>query len=375
MAWAITLLFPLVLTAQNNDDLDNYIQRLREDKAGSLKETGYLSAGSDFLYGQDYFNAKSYSSAEWYFMEAVKKQKNNAFANYQLAISLLRQNDPNKKQQAQEFLNVAFQLNPSLKERYKKDVPGISNTLATNTPAPKDNPSTINKPGLTAYIEGLKSSKAAGGTETAMGTAGREALYGIEYYEANEYRSAETSFALALAKDPNHTYINYLMAVSMAAQGKTEAKSFFQKAVATDPSLKNNFTKDVANATINWQKLEASRKLKIPSPVKKTVGGNLVFGNYTCHRSVWNGPNKSPAYSFKYKGYFSLQSNGTYKWLDNGETGTYKYDSKTGNVTWLSGYFRTSGASSAPYHLNSKTAQITVNFSDSNTWECSCERK
>ncbi|MCW3111868.1 MAG: hypothetical protein JWR18_264 [Segetibacter sp.] len=382
IALSIALIFPLILSAQNNIDLDKYIQRLKDDKAGPLKETGFLSAGSDFLYGQEYFEAKNYSSAEWYFKDAVKKQKDNSFANYQLAISLIRQNDQNKKQQAQEYLDAAFRLNPLLKENYKKDIPedttsGNDQAPPTKANFPENNNGGNNnkKIGLAAYIEGLKSSKAAGGTETAMGTAGREALYGMDYYEANEYRSAETSFALALAKEANNAYINYLMAVSMAAQGKNEAaKPYFQKAVTTDPTLKESYNKDVAIATGKWQGLVGSRTLKTPPPIKKTDDGPLVFGNYTCHQSVWNGPNKSPAYSFRYKGNFSLNSNGTYKWLDNGEAGTYKYNAKTGEVTWLSGYFKTSGAKATKYQPNTETAQLTVNFSESYRWECGCKK-
>ena len=382
IALGLALIFPVILSAQNNVDLDKYIQRLKLDKAGPLKETGYLSAGSDFLYGQDYFDAKNYSSAEWYFMDAVKKQKDNPFANYQLAISLIRQNDQSKKQQAQEYLDAAFRLNPSLKENYKKEIPedttrGNNQTFPTNTNSTDNNNVGNNnkKPGLNAYVESLKYSKVTGGAETAMGTTGRDALYGIEYYEANEYRGAETSFALALARDANNAYINYFMAVLMAAQGKNEAaKPYLQKAVTTDPSLSESYDKDVATATGNWQKLVESRKLKIPPPTKKIEGGPLVFGNYTCHQSVWNGPNKSPAYSFLYKGNFSLNSNGTYRWLDNGEAGAYKYNAKTGDVTWLSGYFKTSGAKTTKYQPNSETAQITVNFSESYRWECGCNK-
>ena len=118
----ITLFFPQFLHAQSSGDLKSYIKHLKDDHAGLLKETGFLTAGSYFLYAQEYFVAKNYSSAEWYLMQAVKKQKDNAFANYQLGISLMRQNDQNKKHQAQEYIQAAFDLNPSLEERYNKDV-------------------------------------------------------------------------------------------------------------------------------------------------------------------------------------------------------------------------------------------------------------
>ncbi|WP_207496995.1 tetratricopeptide repeat protein [Aridibaculum aurantiacum] len=384
------LLFSSVASAQEKDELDKYIQHLKDDNAGPRKETGFLSAGSDFLYGQGYFDAKNYSSAEWYFMDVVKKQKDNAFANYQLAISLIRQNDAAKKQQAQEYLDAAFRLNPSLKDRYQKDVPAGTITATQTTPAnnppatstppannpPNNNPVTTNLTGLDAYIDRLKRSSATFGAETAMNTAGQEALYGIGYYEKNDLGSAETRFRLALARDAEQPYINYMMAISLAAQGNKEAaKPFLQKAFAKDASLVRRYDNDLPKAMAEWKKLEDAKQVKTSPPTKETYGGRLVFGNYTCHQSVWNGPNRSPAYSFQYKGYFALKADGTYRWLDNGQTGRYKYDAKTGNITWLSGYFKTSGVKSTQYKVDKEMAQATVNFSESYRWECGCERK
>jgi tetratricopeptide (TPR) repeat protein len=380
----LAIFFPFPGSAQNNDDLDNYIQRLKEDKAGPRKETGFLTAGSDFLYGQEYFDAKNYSSAAGYFMDAVKKQNDNAFANYQLAVSLIRQNDPFKKQQARPYLEAAFRLYPSLKERYKTDVPETLQAGNDQTPATTGTAgagtSVGNKnsamTGFDAYIARLRSARATGGAETAMNTAGRDALYGIESYEANAYDRAETNFFLALARDGDNPYINYLMAVSMAAQGKNAtAKPYLQKAVEKDPSLAERYTLDVANAQTSWQKLVDAKKIKVTPPVKKAFGGALVFGNYTCHLTVWNGPNTSPAYSYQYKGYVALKADGTYRWLDDGETGKYKYDAKTGTLTWLSGYLKTSGARSTQYRINDQTAQMTIDFTDTYRWECGCQKK
>lgn len=239
MAMAITLIFPLTIFSQGNDDLDNYIQRLKKDKAGALLETGYLSAGSDFLYAQEYFDAKNYSSAQWYFMSAVNKATDNAFANYQLALSLLKQNDQNKTKQAQQYLDAAFRLNRGLKERYKVDVQVVSDiekmqpvTAKNNSQTLSNQISPVKKGGLKEYMDSLKYSHSIGGTETSNGTAGREAVYGIEFYEANDYSGAETSFALALTKDPNNAYINYLMALSLANQEKMTLQNLIIKVLS-----------------------------------------------------------------------------------------------------------------------------------------------
>ncbi len=364
VAFAILLLFSNLLYAQNSGDLELYIQRLKDDKAGPLKETGYLSAGSDFLYAQEHYEAKNYTSAEWYFSQALKKQTDNAFTNYQLALSLIRQNDQVKRQQAQQYLKAAFALNAKLEDRYAKDMQGEK---------PQSETDPEKKTRLDSYIANLKKSAVSGGAETALGTAGYEAYYGIGYFDANKFDRAQTSFSLSLSRDPNNPYVNYLLAVSMAAQSKPEATMYYKKALEKDSSLGLTFDKDVANAKSNWQKMD-TKPTNVSTSVKTPNGGALIPGEYTCHQSVWNGPNKSPAYSFQYKGYFTIKSNGTYSWLDNGGTGKFSYDAKSGSIAWLTGYLKKSGVKSSYYKLNQETAQITLKFSESNSWECGCKK-
>jgi len=147
------------------------------------------------------------------------------------------------------------------------------------------------------------------------------------------------------------------------------------KAFAGDPTLKNRYNKDIASASTQANKSEELKKIK-PTPVTKVVnGGQLIYGDYNCTQAVWNGPNRSPAYSYPPKGYFALKANGTYRWLDNGDSGKYKYDPVTGNITWLSGEFQISGAKSSTYQISGQTAQITINYSDSYRWECACKKK
>ncbi len=259
-AFILLVMSPSIVFAQGADELDRYVERLKMDKKGPLKETGFLTAGSDFLYGQEYFEAKNYFSAVGYFRDAVRKQEDNAFANYQLAISLIKQKDADKAKEAQEYLNTAFRLNADLKERYTRDVLPTDHIVITPTTKKTDIPS--NK------------------------TKNEEAII----------------------------------------------------------TINTNFD----NA--------------------------LVYGEYKCSQSIWNGPNKSPAYSFKDKGYFTLRANGTYKWLDNGETGKYKYDAKKGTIEWLSGYLASAAPKSTQYKINKETTQMTINFTDSYRWECSCKK-
>src|SRR5690349_7496673 len=104
------LLSFLHLSAQ--DDLESYITRLQQSQATGGKETAFMSAGSDFLYGQGYFEAKNYDMAAMYFKQVVNKEPENPYFNYQLAIALIRQNDKYKTQEGQKYLEKAFTLNP-----------------------------------------------------------------------------------------------------------------------------------------------------------------------------------------------------------------------------------------------------------------------
>ncbi|HEU4903621.1 MAG TPA: tetratricopeptide repeat protein [Flavisolibacter sp.] len=119
----LAILF-LALTQKTfaQDELDKYLTRLRISQAVDGRQTASMTSGSFFLYGQGYFDNKNYTAAAHFFKDALAKDPRNACASYQMAISLIRQNDPNKTQQAQKYLERAFAIYPSLKERLAKDV-------------------------------------------------------------------------------------------------------------------------------------------------------------------------------------------------------------------------------------------------------------
>lgn len=117
----------------NSDGLTKYVERLKASKASGGSETAFMSVGSDFLYAQEYFEANNYASAAYDFARIVRQDPSHAYANYQLAIALLRQQDAEKAKEAQPFLEQAFRLDSSLQERYARDVPQAALTAA-NTP-------------------------------------------------------------------------------------------------------------------------------------------------------------------------------------------------------------------------------------------------
>jgi tetratricopeptide (TPR) repeat protein len=368
------------LYAQQTNDLDAYIKQLRLSLATGGSETGFLSVGSEFLYAQDYLEAGNFSSAEYSFASIVRAHPEHAFANYQYAVSLLKQKDPEKAKLAQQYFQKVIELEPSLKARYEKDVPAqAAEPKKPATPANRPpeaapaKPETIAK-GLDAYISQLKHSYATGGKETQMFAPGQEAIQGILYYEKGEFSSAETRFSLSLSVDPENPYANYLKAVSMAAQGKeTEVKPFYQKALTSDKALAARYSGDVASGKTKWNKLQASKQVKTTPAKKVTYGGALVYGNYVCDQSVWNGPNVSPAYRNDYKGYFALKKDGTYRWLDDGGTGKYSYNAKTGAITWLSGPMKGKGPKASKYQKGTTVAQVTVEFNGF-SWNCGCNK-
>lgn len=365
-------LFLLILSSQvfAQDDLDNYIKRLRQSEASGGKETAFLSAGSSFLYGQGYFESKQYDLAVMYFKEALGKEPDNPYSNYQLAISLLKQKDEYKAQQAQAYLQKAFELNPNLKGRFNTDIPVANNKQSSSKASADKTKST----GLEAYLEELKYSRATGGKKTVMNAPGLDVMYGYDYYLNGEYGSAETRFRYAVTKDEDDIYANYLLGVAMSAQGKAEASKHLDKAFAGDPQLKSRYAKDVAAAKEMYQKKEAAKKPVVSAPVKEKMGGKLTIGNYVCTETVWNGPNTNPQFSYKNQGYFSLKADGTYRWLDNGVTGRYSYDAKTGSIKWLSGYLAGFKVKSTEFKPGEKVSSITINFSDSYRWGCGCNK-
>jgi tetratricopeptide (TPR) repeat protein len=200
-------------------------------------------------------------------------------------------------------------------------------------------------------------------------------LYAYEYFQKGDMELAAMRFRQAVAKDPADIYANYLLGLSLSTQGlKQEATSYLNKAFAGDADLKKQFPSDLTTASASYNKLKDSKKIKTTPAPKPVYGGKLVYGNYTCTETVWNGPNAAQPYSYPRKGYFELKADGTYRWLDNGKTGKYSYDAKTGNIKWLSGYLFDMQAKVSQYQGNKNIPQITVNFSTDYRWECGCDK-
>ena len=72
-------------------------------------------------------------------------------------------------------------------------------------------------------------------------------------------------------------------------------------------------------------------------------GGPIVLGKYGCTQSIYRVIKGVTEYEMK--GSVTLRPNGTYQYLDNGKPGRYRYDAKSGVVTWIDGPFKAMQAS------------------------------
>jgi hypothetical protein len=237
---------------------------------------------------------------------------------------------------------------------------------------------------LSRYISHIKKAYENRSAETSIGTIGYEMAYGIESFEAKAYDYASWNFETALRMNSSHGYARYLLGLCQLAMGKeTAGKESLNKAIALIPALKSRLDSDMASYTKKPapKTVEKPADKKDPATVKNAekpavekVGGPLVFGNYNCHYQQYQGAGAIVAYKSIPQGYFRLNANGTYRWLDNGETGKYKYDAKTGKITWLSGYFAKSQPVSTVYKPGEKVASIKVEMRKNYTWGCGCNK-
>lgn len=254
---------------------------------------------------------------------------------------------------------------------------------------------------ISVYYNQLKESKLKGGPETAYLSIGNDMLYALEYFEAKNYTAASWSFNAVLKREPENAYANFLYGASLAELGKgKEAKPYLEKAEQIMPSLRdmvkrqlNKLVVEKPTSLFQENNTNANRKDKVAPVVKpKTTmgevkpaapaksaepnkGGTLVFGSYSCDFQQYQGNVKfGSAYKPIYKGYFLLKADGTYRWLDNGGTGKYSYDAKTGKITWVSGYMKNLAPVATVFKDGKKVAQIDVKFDDNYSWGCGCNK-
>jgi hypothetical protein len=307
LLFAITLIALLSsVTTFAQDDLDTYIKHLKDDHNGARIETGFNSAGSDFLYGQEAMDAKNYFYAANYFTEVVRKDKSNAFANYQLGIAMLRLNDKTKMQEAQAYIQTALQIRPSLKGRYEKDVPS-GNSTSSNNNSNNNNTRSIKK-------EDDKNSPAGKLNEYKAGDK-VEVLHGGRWWPGTATKVEGSGRSV-------YVTVSYM----------------FQNINYTDNFSYNG----IRPATGNVE----------PYIPPSGPGGRLAYGDYVLTMGLGLHPAQ--------KGTFTLNSNGTYSYF--GVSGNYSYNSTTGVIIWESGTFKDWGKNTTVFTRRSTVSQIDITY-------------
>lgn len=106
----------------------------------------------------------------------------------------------------------------------------------------------------------------------------------------------------------------------------------------------------------------------VPAAAALSGVGDLVTGDYACDEGHWSMSEQRMIYQVR--GAFTLHPDGTYRWLDNGGSGTFRYDADTRQVTWLTGPLADKQSRMTTYKRNEKTTQIDIRFTDDVEWSC-----
>ncbi len=217
---------------------------------------------------------------------------------------------------------------------------------------------------------------------TAYLTAGNAIKYGLEYLAIGKFQESLNYFVDAVRIEPGNPYAQLLLGLANQGAGhQTEAGQALAEAVRLDPALSSLASFDSEQRAAlppvvadNRGGTEAGAVTTAPKP-DAAVSADLVYGDYVCTLARWDVGQRRRVYDPK--GYFKLNPDGTYRYLDNGQTGRYSYDPSSRQIRWLSGYFAEGGPTTTKYTPNVKVAQIDITFhtpSGDVEWSCGCNR-
>lgn len=272
-------------------------------------DKSFLSEGSTMEYGLGYLKDGNYSSASWSFNDLLKKNKENAFANFFMGCVSLGLDD---LEAAQKFFDHAVQLNAELKSSVpeltlsqivppapKIEGPQPTTQAPNNAPKPIDVTPTTPNQAVNQYKVGdqVEVTYAGGwwpGVVTKLEGRDKSVYLSVEFLFQNVNRSG-------------NYYYNGVRPVS----GQTTT--------FTPPSI---------------------------------AGGPLVYGEYVLTLGLGISPTK--------KGFFKLSPNGNYSY--NGVKGKYTYNPETGNITWKSGTFQNWGKNTSSFIRGTRVAQIDMTY-------------
>lgn len=92
--------------------------------------------------------------------------------------------------------------------------------------------------------------------------------------------------------------------------------------------------------------------------------GGLEPGDYVCdYRPSLNAVPQQ-------KGTIEMAKFGLYRYLENGEAGTYEFDPASNSITWRTGPLADKQPTHTDYQLNERTSQIDILFEGDVWWSC-----
>lgn len=305
------LSFPLFSNSQSL--LDQKIQTAVKAAEASWNATSpdksYLSEGNAMQYGLDYLKAGNYTSASWSFEEVLKKNSNNAYANFFMGCIKLGLNN---KAAANQYLEKAAGLDASLKQNVA--------VLAAEAGAKPNNSDPKHAQSGTADT---KQTNASRDTKPA-------AQADLNHYKVGdkvEVMHADGWWPGVVTKVEGENKSVYVT-VDYSFQGSKYNASFFYNGVR--PATGNTATYQPANKP----------------------GNALVYGDYTLSRGL--GLSATPV------GFFTMYADGTYKYFD--VKGTYTYSAATGVITWKSGTFYNWGKNTSTFTRGKRVSQIDMTY-------------
>jgi tetratricopeptide (TPR) repeat protein len=223
-----------------------------------------------------------------------------------------------------------------------------------------------------------------------------------------QYPSAISHFHSAAAAEPSNAVAHFLLGAALAGDGQADsARASLTRALRLDPDVMRALAPRLDERPALRARIEALLRGEPPTtPVAATpearIAGNdrpndvrapqraavpaavpsappsappappgaLVLGAYACTHDTWSGPPSARRRVSEPKGSLLLRADGTYRYLENGADGRYRYDAATGSITWQGGGLATMRPERTTYRRNRATAQIDVRLTGVYEWSC-----
>ncbi len=107
-----------------------------------------------------------------------------------------------------------------------------------------------------------------------------------------------------------------------------------------------------------------------PPTASVALPASFAIGAYACTHDYWTGASPYRQRRSDPTGSITLRPDGTYRWLDGGGTGHFRFDAASRAVTWVDGPLADKRPRRTTYRRNVRTSQIDITFADDVDWSC-----